>query len=98
MPLSCSRMRSSSASLSARRERRATCSTSCREIILELLQIRVLERQALAADAGEPDGHDDIRAVALHADDHALAEARVAHAGAHLDRPRLFLRLVARHL
>src|SRR5215475_6226640 len=98
MPLSCSRMRSSSASVSARRDSRATCSTSCREIMLELLQLRVLQRQALAPDAGEADGHDDVAAVALHAHHHALAESRVPHARADLDRPRLLLRLVARHL
>src|SRR5205823_8738533 len=98
MPLSCSRMRSSSASFSARRERRATCSTSCREITLELLQLRVLQRQPLAADAGEADRHDRVAAVALHAHHHALAEARMPHPGADLDGPRLLLRLVARHL
>src|SRR5262249_60409440 len=87
-----------SASGSARRDSRATCSTSCREIMLELLQLRVLQRQALAADAGEPDRHDDVTAVALHADYHALAEPGVPHARADLDRPRFLLRLVARHL
>src|SRR5215470_19646038 len=98
MPLSCSRMRSSSASSSASRANRATCSTSCREIMLELLQLGVLERQALAADAGEADGHHRVGAITLDADHQPLAEPRVAHAGADADRPRLFLGLVARHL
>src|ERR671918_534417 len=90
-------MRSLSTSLSASRASRATCSTSSREITLQLLQLSVLQRQPLAADAGEADRHDRVRAVALHAHHQALAEARVANAGADLDRPRLFLRLVAGH-
>src|SRR5438093_7706764 len=98
MPLSCSRMRSSSASVRASRESRATCSTSCREITLELLQLGVLQREPLAAHAGEADRHDRVAAVALHAHHQALAEPRVTHAAAYLDRPRLFLGLVARHL
>src|SRR5438309_4557479 len=91
-------MRSRSASLRANRASRATCSTSCREITLELLQLRVLQREPLAPDAGEAHGHDGVGAVALDADLQALAEAGVAHAGADPDWPRLLLGLVARHL
>src|SRR2546426_7738505 len=59
--------------------------------------MRVLEREPLASDAGEADGDDDVPAVALHADHQPLAEARVPHASADLDRPLLFLGLVARY-
>src|SRR2546425_7438109 len=46
----------------------------------------VLERQALASHAGEPDRHDDVGALLLDAHDHALAPARVAHASADRER------------
>src|SRR4030095_2444284 len=87
---SCSRMRSSSASVRARRVRRATCSTSLRSIIgSQLLEMSVLHREALAPDAGEADRHDVVAAVALDADNEPLAEARMAHARAHAERQLL---------
>src|SRR4029077_19427657 len=82
MEFSCSRMRSNSASVKARRVRRATCSTSLRSIIAShLLEMRVLDREPLAADAREPDRDDVVGPVALDPDHQALAEARVAHPG-----------------
>ncbi len=52
---------------------------------LELFEVRVLEGQALAADAGEMDGGDDVGALALDADEESLAPARVAQLGAHAE-------------
>src|SRR5262245_7785789 len=84
---SCSRMRSSSASVRCSRVRRATCSTSLRSIIgSQLLEVSVLHREALAPHAGEADRHDVVAAVALDADDEPLAEARMAHPRAHAER------------
>src|SRR5216684_834328 len=93
MPSSSRRIFSFSASVKARRARRATCSTSARVIFgspifcdtLELFEVRVLEGQALAADAGEMDGGDDVGALALDADEESLAPARVAQLGAHAE-------------
>src|SRR6266446_9763645 len=64
---------------------------------VQLLEVGVLQREPLAPDAGEGHGHHDVRAVALDADHQALSEARLAHARADLDRPRLLFGLVARH-
>src|SRR5437867_13391055 len=84
MEFSCSRIRSSSASVRARRVNRATCSTSLRSIIRsqllsQLLEVGVLQREPLAAHAGEPHRHDEAGAVPLHPDHQALAYARLPH-------------------
>src|SRR5262249_20247860 len=91
MPSSSRRMLSFSASESASRARRATCSTSCIVIFgsgigLEFLEVRVLEGEALAADAGEVHGGDDIAAFPLDADQESLAPARVTELGADAER------------
>src|SRR6266581_5858481 len=91
MPSSSRRMLSFSASESASRARRATCSTSCIVIFgsgtaLEFLQVRVFEGETLAADAGEVHGGDDIAAFPLDADQESLAPARVAELGSHAER------------
>src|SRR5947207_8523349 len=86
MPLSCSRIFSSSASVSASRASLATCSTSFRSITsVDLFQMRVLHRQALAPDAREAHRHHHVLALALHADHEALAEAIVTHVRADLE-------------
>src|SRR6266581_7916606 len=91
MPSSSRRMLSFSASESASRARRATCSTSCIVIFgsgtaLEFLQVRVFEGETLAADAGEVHGGDDIAAFPLDADQESLAPARMAELGSHAER------------
>src|SRR6266481_8895437 len=91
MPSSSRRMLSFSASESASRARRATCSTSCIVILgsgtaLKFLKMHVFEGEALAADAGKVHGGDDIAAFPLDADQESLAPARVAELGAHPER------------
>src|SRR5881296_2713285 len=87
MEFSCSRIRSSSASVRASRVRCATCSTSVRSIMgSELLQMGVLQREPLAADAGEAHRDDEVGAVPLDPDDEPLAETRVTHLGADAER------------
>src|SRR5213594_474330 len=53
---------------------------------LDLLEVRVLQRQALAADAREVDGGDHVAPLALQADEEPLAIARVAQLGAEAER------------
>src|SRR3989442_13294647 len=53
---------------------------------LELLEVRVFERQALAAHAGEVHGGDDVAAFSLDADEEPLAPARVTELRAHAER------------
>src|SRR5262245_62810316 len=92
-------MRSSSASVRCSRVRRATCSTSLRSIIgSQLLEMSVLLREALAADAREADRHDVVAAVALDADDQPLAEARMAYARSHAERQLLGNRVGGRRV
>src|SRR5260370_30098757 len=85
---SCARMRSSSSSVRCRRANRATCRTSSRLSMgsLQLLEMGVLEREALAADAGEADRHDDVGGLALDTDHEALAPAGMAHPRTDLER------------
>src|ERR1700675_4026892 len=144
MPSSSRRMRSFSASESARRARRATWSTSFIVIFgsamvtappvtgtrlascsrrrgeriptiwppyspsprtsLELFQVSVLQREALAADAGEVDGGNDVAAFSLDPVQEPLAPARVAELradaewqGVVLHRRRQGYRCSARH-
>src|SRR5262249_7587893 len=82
-------MRSSSASDRASRASRATWRTSSGEIrgsgTSDLLEMRVLERQALAAHAREVHGGDDVLALALYPHQEALAPSGVAQARAHLE-------------
>src|SRR2546430_13271480 len=87
MEFSSSRMRSSSASVRARRVRRATCSTSLRSITAShLLEVGILDREPLAPDAREPDRHDEVGPIPLDPDHQPLAEARVAYAGPDAER------------
>ena len=93
-------MRSFSSSAERSRASRATCSTSFIVILgsaigLQLLEVRVLERQALAADAGEVHGGDDVAALALDADEQPLAPARVAELGADAEREIVVRRVAA---
>src|SRR6266571_4804105 len=55
----------------------------------DLFQVRVLQRQALAADGREADGHNRVRPLALHADDEPFPPAGVTHARADLERQAL---------
>src|SRR5713101_2884190 len=86
------RMRSFSSGPSSSRASRATCSTSFSEIlgslmtVLHLLEVRVLERQALAPDAGEVHGRDHLVTRALEAHEEALAPARMAQLCAEPER------------
>src|SRR6202035_852485 len=91
MPSSSLRIRSFSGADSSSRASRATCSTSTIVIFgapatLDLLQMRVLQRETLAAHAGEVDGGDHVRALALHPDPQALGPPRVAQLGAQAER------------
>src|SRR5262249_14211894 len=52
----------------------------------DLLQVRILERQPLASDAGEPHGRDHLVALALETYQQALAVAGVAQLGAQAKR------------
>ena len=54
---------------------------------LELLELRVLQRQALPADAREPDRGDRVGPLALQAHEQPLAVAGVAQLGAEAERP-----------
>src|SRR5919204_4328974 len=87
MPSSSRRMRSLSASVSSSRASRATCSTSFSVILgsvmlPDLLELRVLERQTLAADAGEVHREDHVAALPLEPDEPAFAPARMTQLGA----------------
>src|SRR5262245_40448786 len=79
MPSSSSRIRSLSSGERSRRARRATCSTSARVIrrsaTSDLLEMGVLQRQALAAHAREVDGGDHVFPLALQAHEEPLAVA-----------------------
>src|SRR5262245_58186160 len=52
----------------------------------DLLEVGVLERQALAADTGEVHCRDDVGAFALEADEQPLAPTGVAQLGAEAKR------------
>src|SRR5262249_61526379 len=58
---------------------------------LELLQVRVLERQPLPPHAREVDGGDDVRPLLLDAHQESLAPARVTKLGPHAERQVLIL-------
>src|SRR5215471_19354423 len=96
MPSSSRRMRSFSSGARDSRASRATCSTSSRVIrgslmtssrrASELLEVRVLERQPLAPDAGEVHRGDDVVALPGEPDEEPLAPPRVAELGAEPER------------
>src|SRR5437588_198376 len=79
--------RKASVSSCARRASRATCSTSFRSIMrVDLLEVRVLQREALAPHAREAHGHHDILTFSLHSDDEAFPESRVPDLGTDFHR------------
>ena len=53
---------------------------------LDFLEVRVGEREALAPDAREADGHDDVLPFPLDADQQPFTPPRVSHMSADLER------------